>query len=56
MCLIFIYQNVNVPAATMAILTIIVNVLVMENVSENHFSKCKCPGGYDGGPRVFLKD
>ena len=34
-------------------LQIFFNVLVMENVSEIHSSKCKCPGGYDGDPHVF---
>ena len=48
-----IFQNVIVPAATMAILTFFVNVLVMKNMLEIHFSKCKCPGGYDGDPHVF---
>ena len=48
-----IFQNVNVPAATMAILTFFDNVLVIRNMLEIHFSKCKCPGGYDGDPHVF---
>ena len=37
----------------MAILTFFDNVLVMKNMSEIHFSKCKCPDGYDGDPHVF---
>ena len=37
----------------MAILTIFVKVLVMENMSKIHFSKCICPGGYDGDPHDF---
>ena len=37
----------------MAILTIFVNAPVMENVSEIHFSKCKCPSGYNGDPYGF---
>ena len=37
----------------MVILTILINVLVMKNMSEIHFSKCKCPDGYDGDPQVF---
>ena len=44
-----------VLAATMAILTIFVKVLVMKNLSEIHFSKCKCPGGYDGDPHNFCQ-
>ena len=39
-----IFQNANVPAATMAILTFFDNVLVIRNMLEIHFSKCKCPG------------
>ena len=34
-------------------LDLLVKVLVMENVSEIHFSKCECPGGYDGDPYDF---
>ena len=49
-----LFQNVNVPAATMAILTTFVKVLVMKNKSEIHFSKCKCPGGYDGDCHDFM--
>ena len=37
----------------MAILTTFVKVLVMKNKSEIHFSKCKCPGGYDGDCHDF---
>ena len=37
----------------MVILTIFHEVLVMENVSAIHFSKCDCPGGYEGDPYVF---
>ena len=37
----------------MAILTFLDNVLVMKNMLEMHFSKCKCPGGYNGDPHVF---
>ena len=39
----------------MAILTILINVLVMENMSKIHFSKCKCHGGYDGDPHDFYQ-
>ena len=39
----------------MAILTILINVLVMENMSKNHFSKCKCPGGFDGDLHEFYQ-
>ena len=39
--------------ATMAILTIFVNVLFMEDMSEIHFSKYKCPGGCNGNPYNF---
>ena len=35
-----LFQNVNVPAATMAILTFFDNVLVMKNMSEINFSGC----------------
>ena len=28
----------------------------MENVSEIHSSKCKCPAGYDGDPYDFPQD
>ena len=30
--------------------------LVMDNVTEIHFSKCKCPGGYDGDPYGFSQE
>ncbi len=50
-----IFQNRNVRAATMAILTFFVNVLVMKNTLEIHSSKCDCPGGYDGDPHVFCQ-
>ena len=33
----------------MAILTFFDNVLIIRNMLEIHFSKCKCPSGYDGG-------
>ena len=39
----------------MAILTFFDNVLVIRNMLEIHFSKCKCPGGYDGDPQVFCQ-
>ena len=39
----------------MAILTILINVLVMENMSKIHFSKCKCHGGYDGDSHDFCQ-
>ena len=54
MCLKPILQNVNVPAATMAILTFFVNVLVMEMCLKSNFAKCECPGGYDGDPPNFM--
>ena len=38
----------------MAILTILINVLVMENMSKIHFSKSKCHGGYDGDCHDFM--
>ena len=28
----------------------------MDNVTEIHFSKCKCPGGYDGDPYGFSQE
>ena len=30
--------------------------LVMENVTEIHFSKCKCPDGYGGDPYNFSQE
>ena len=54
-CLKSIFQNVNVLAATTAILTIFGKVLVMKNMSEIHFSKCNCPGGYVGDPHNFYQ-
>ena len=45
-----IFQNVNVPAATMVILMIFDNVMVMKNMLKLHFSKCKCLGSYNGDP------
>ena len=32
-----------------------INVLVMENVSDIHFSQCECPGGYVGDPCNFSR-
>ena len=50
-----IFQNRNVPADMMGILTDFCQCSGHGDVSETHFSKCECPGGYNGDPHVFCQ-
>ena len=64
MCLKFILQNVNVPAATMAILTFFVAnhdyfiffsmIWLWRMCLKSNFANCECPSAYVGDPPDFM--